>query len=76
MFEVGERIVCINNIDPEGRPPIMKLYSVHKVKSKIGQSGITISIGGQNYVMNSYRFVSLVDFRRKKIEKICSRLVT
>lgn len=82
MFKVGDKVVCvrngsldeINNLfgDKSFCLTLHKTYTVVDIKDVS-----TISIINDNdyyQSFNNVRFISLLDFRKQKLEKICSKL--
>ena len=68
MFKVGDQIVCLNNIDCENNLKLNKIYIVSTSQLHY------IAVEGIYNVLNSNRFISLVEYRKQKLEKICSKL--
>lgn len=80
MFEVGEKVVCVNNGSMQGSIFSDKSYclTVYKTYTVIDiKSDKTISIINDNNQQQPFcndRFMTLTMFRKMKLEKICSRL--
>jgi hypothetical protein len=79
MFEVGDKIVCINNGLEDyifaDKSYCLTMYKTYTVILK--KSDTTISIMNDQNLQQPfsiYRFKLLSDFRKQKIEKICSKL--
>ena len=75
MFEVGDKIVLIDwDGIYEYFYPNMKLNKIYTVQSI--ERGGYIKVNESAYICNGYRFMLLSEYRRKKLEKICSKLET
>ena len=71
MFEIGDKVVCINNTDKEH---LLNLYQIYEVKKNMSVPGKTIYvINLKNEPINfyqNYRFISLQEYRKIKLEKL------
>jgi hypothetical protein len=65
-FKKGDAVVCINNKDADDVLTIGKTYKIKYV----GVSSSLLYIGLTEDGYWSYRFISLKDYRNKKLEKI------
>ena len=78
MFKVGDKIVCIKNMTDSQFGDKSYCLTVHKTYIVIkNKSAFTVSIlndQGLQQPFNIKRFISQVDFRKQKLEKICSKL--
>jgi hypothetical protein len=81
MFKPGDRVICINNISTYGNSTEpLNMYHTYIVKQVIpinNHRGKFISIVPEGYLgmgFNEKRFVNLLEFRKLKIDKICSKL--
>lgn len=81
MFEIGEKVVCINNgemrIEKYILPPNDKLYlyRVYNIIQYIkGEDCISLDECGYNNYFDIRRFISLSEYRRKKIIKIKNKI--
>jgi len=79
MFKVGDKVVCINNGLVEGvytdKSYCLTMYKTYIVV--LEKSDTTISIMNDQNLQQPFsnnRFKLLSDFRKQKIEKICSKL--
>jgi len=79
MFKPGEKIVCINN-EKDFKNVGVTLYKKYEVIEYLGpklNSDYMVHIINDRNESQSYqvfRFVLLTDYRKQKIEKICSKL--
>lgn len=65
MFRKGEKIVCIDNID---YTELLDLYSIYEIESIIiVDRNPSILLNGVTGLWSSDRFISLIEFRKKKI---------
>ena len=65
MFRKGEKIVCIDNID---YTELLDLYSIYEIESIIiVDRNPSILLNGATGLWSSDRFISLIEFRKKKI---------
>jgi len=71
MFKVGNRIVCINNEGYENHLKINESYIIQKIITK---TGLIILLNHEKCAFGIYRFISVVEQRKQKLEKICSKL--
>jgi len=81
MFKVGEKIVCINNTvndnDWQSNLTIGKQYVVMSVDMSIIPSKKEVVVKNNEGIISSYynsRFISVTEYRKLKLEKICSKL--
>ena len=82
MFEVGDKIVCINNGSYGNSSSMLSLYETYTVyivrdiwsKANGKMYNIVNLVGLENMGFNQKAFVHLRDFRLKKLQKICSKL--
>jgi len=81
MFKVGEKIVCINNTvndnDWQSNLTIGKQYVVMPVDMSIIPSKKEVVVKNNEGIISSYynsRFISVTEYRKLKLEKICSKL--
>jgi hypothetical protein len=79
MFEVGDKIVCINNSTFGGqlldKSYCLTLYKTYIIVLK--KSNKTISIMNDQNLQQPFsneRFISLIEYRKQKLKKICSKL--
>ena len=77
MFRVGDKVVCINNMDssvivnktyPMKDLCIGKIYTVSGVVNDMMNFFI---VDGESLSYFSYRFIHLKEYRKKKLNKIC-----
>ncbi len=76
MFKIGDKIVLIRN-NPLDKTYYDSLHVHHTYTVRINDIKRTdgwIGIDETMILYDSKRFVSLVEFRRLKIEEICSKL--
>ena len=80
MFKVGDRVICIDNNPLDGnwysldKSHCLTLYKEYTV---ILKNNTTISIMNDQNLQQPFankRFISLLEYRKLKIEKICSKL--
>ncbi len=84
MFKVGDKVVCIDDSVVKGtlipiHLTLYKTYTVLKYNDFYLHRDDCIHIiddNHQNKIYFSNKFISLTEYRRLKLEKICSRLVT
>ena len=76
MFKVGDIVVCINTEYDKKRsePCPLILYGVYTVSHMIGGTGLAILVNYKNTAFGSYRFIHLTEYRKQKLQKICSKL--
>lgn len=70
MYKVGEQIVCLNNTEHKHDLQLYKSYIITQI---IGNNGL-VQLNHNNCVYGMFRFISLVEYRKQKIKKICSKL--
>ena len=90
MFKVGEIIVCIDNkevnyvvnddsIDDNGMKKGLTINKKYKVKfiKNIGNYSLIYFINDHNVIGSyySHRFITLLEYRKQKLDKLCSKLV-
>jgi hypothetical protein len=78
MFGVGDKIVLVVN-NPLDKTYYNDLYVHRTYTVRMNDTRRTdgyIGIEGTTVLYDSRRFVPLTEFRRMKIEEICTRLVT
>ena len=90
MFKEGDKIVCIDNSNWDRRQDLhnpfehnpLTLYETYEVKrviygEKKHNHQVIIELYGTVILSFGYkRFVSLSEFRKMKIKKVCSKLET
>lgn len=74
IFNIGDTVICINTHNYKDKLSIFNKYVV-TYTTKRGEF-ISFKNHDHEIAYQSRFFVSLVDFRKQKIEKICSRLDT
>jgi hypothetical protein len=70
MFKVGYKVVCVSDKSHYKDLELNKIYTI----SDIHKNKNTIQLYNMSNVYYSYRFLPLHKFRKKKIDKICSKL--
>lgn len=76
MFKAGDKVVCTNiEYDKRSEPCPLKLYGVYTINHMISNTGLAILINHKNTAFGSYRFIHLTEYRKQKLQKICSKLV-
>lgn len=70
MFKVGDIVVCVKNDFFKNTLVLGKKY---KVIDKITLSYMTIDIGITDLIVEEDGFVSLIEYRKLKLAKICSK---
>jgi hypothetical protein len=69
MFEVGDKVVCVNNIWINGNRNPLKIGNIYTIEEILLYS--TVHIVVINNIEYRYdRFISLEEDRRRKLEKI------
>ena len=74
-FDIGQEIYCINNDFVENTLTIHKKYIVHDIIGTIDNPKVRIT--NNNHVKGSYyniRFVSLKEFRLKKLKELLNEI--
>ena len=72
MFEVGDKIVCIDDSDTSGH---LRLYGVYTIDVFTPKMKNIITLKGREFEFyNINRFVSLSEYRKIKLKKICLKL--
>ena len=70
MFKVGDRIVCINN----ERCTNLSVGKIYTIRLDSGSDDMVCV--DNNFLSNSnyynHRFISLKEYRKRKLNKICS----
>ena len=85
MFEAGDKIVCINDSSIKKKDEhwkthltngkTYKIQYISHIDSKINKSFITINNDrGIDMIYSNKRFISLIEWRKLKLKKICSKL--
>ena len=82
MFNVGDRVVCINNGSYGDNKSVLSLYETYTVysvrdiwsKTNGKMYNIVNLVGLESMGFNQKAFVHVADFRKQKLEKICSKL--
>jgi hypothetical protein len=74
MFKVGDKIVCVNNNIKPGYGLFITIGNVYDVIVEDDGVVTIIDDTGENSFYNEARFVSLIEYRKLKIEKICLKL--
>ena len=70
MFKVGDKVVCINDIDMFNNE--IKLYNTYTIKH-LTPHNIFVYFNEIDKSSLCNNFISLTEFRKQKIKKICSR---
>lgn len=71
MFKVGDMVVCVKNDFFNNTLIIGKKY---EVINKITLSYMTINLGTTDLIVEEDGFVSLIEYRKLKLTKICTKL--
>ena len=85
MFEIGDKVVCIDNSSLKKMGGHWKTYltngKAYKILCKSNADLVSIYSGfyiindrGIDMIYNNKRFVSLIDYRKQKLKKICGKL--
>ncbi len=69
MFQVGDKIICINDVGVD--LTIGRVYTIDKVISYSTIKMLFIN----HFAYNSKNFITIEEGRRLKLDKICSKLV-
>jgi hypothetical protein len=70
MFKTGDKVVCVDN-----EYSSLELHKVYEItKDWINDKDVVISHKGINTLFRSYLFISLLEYRKQKIQKICAKL--
>lgn len=72
MFRVGEKIVCIKNGGKEFTGILNDKTYIVRNMSLLGNQVALVEIPNRTFY--NYRFRTLAQIRKQKIDKICSRL--
>jgi len=75
MFKVGDKVVCINVDETAYKIPLI-LHNTYVIKEIFSQYGVVVIVNDRRCAVSIGRFKLLSDFRKQKIEKICSKLTT
>jgi hypothetical protein len=77
MFKVGDKVVCINiySIDNITYKIPLILHNTYVISEIFSQYGVVVIVNDRRCAVSIDRFKLLSDFRKQKIEKICSKLV-
>lgn len=77
MFQIGDKVICIDHLTDNGKPHLGLTYGKEYVKLRMAnkkwQGPEWIHIHNDRYETQSYqskRFVSLEQYRKMKIKKI------
>ena len=74
MFKVGDKVVCINDDELRDRKfRVISKFETYTIE-RIGSRTIKLC-NMPPCLFSNERFVSVVDFRKQKLNKICSNLV-
>lgn len=73
MFKVGDKVVCIDDSPSPMNPKLLHKYEIYNVDRILSEYAISILLDGQKYALNNKRFISLLDYRKNKIHRICSK---
>ena len=82
MFKVGYKIVCVEV--PYFTKPIVnsltigKVYDILEIRRNHTDTGLTFFViddMNNTFGYSSERFVSIAEYRKRKLKKICSNLV-
>jgi len=68
-FKKGDKVVCINNVGLHNLKE-NKIYTV----SQIIYSYDAIKVNGIMSLYTITRFISLIEYKRRKLEKICKKI--
>jgi len=74
MFKPGEKLVCISNKYEERRLILNKIYTFKecdRIKDRILDNNIILE--ESNIIWRKDRFISLKEYRKQKLQKICSK---
>ena len=63
MFRIGDKVVCVNNFQSDHCIIAGKIYTI------IGLDTMFLNIGIGSYYR--HRFISLQEYRKQKLNKIC-----
>jgi len=78
MFEVGSEVVCIKNTDESGNTYDLALHGFYTVRRfEKGMNGLGydyVAVYKSDYLWGTNHFLSILDCRRLKIEKLKERL--
>jgi len=71
MYKAGDKVVCIDN-EYNTSLELHKEYEI--IKEWPYDNNIVINHNGINTLYRESLFISLVEYRKQKIQKICSKL--
>lgn len=81
MFEIGENVVCINNgkifcgkFEFKPPVPILKNGKIYTIRNNDGGNGDVLLKEHDNY-FDKNRFISLLEYRKMKIQNIKNRIL-
>ncbi len=72
MFKTGDKVVCINSV--VYNDVNLVLHNTYVICETFNFNGVNIIVDGRKIALSGDRFKLLSDFRKQKIEKICSKL--
>jgi hypothetical protein len=74
MFEIGDKVVCINDtIHNKRKSNFIKLDKIYTIdKYRIKESVVELTEFPKCYYSDK-KFISLLEHRKRKIKKICSK---
>jgi len=70
MFEVGDRVICIDSSNSANSLELYKSYYITKVHYINKYLYVTIN----DKTFYPIRFISVLDYRKQKLKKICLKL--
>lgn len=81
MFRVKDKVVCVK-VDHFSRPVAHGLtegnfYVILEIRPNQTHSGMVFYVkddSGHTFGFSSERFISITDYRKRKLKKICSKL--
>jgi len=76
MFKVGDKVVCVDNYSKDYiyLHNYLKLYKIYTI-TYVGENSVFVNVNEQDCDhLRPDRFVLLTDYRKQKINKICSNL--
>jgi len=82
MLNSGHKIVCINNSNLSDRSKLLlnHIYTTKKTSSFLGKSkkteskiGYRVELEGNDNYYFEYRFITLREYRKQKLNKLCSK---
>jgi len=75
MFKPGEKVVCISNEYASYKLKLYEIYTIHYISGSLSGKTIDYIVLVEDiYRHRPSRFISVKEYRKQKLKKICSSI--